>query len=76
MLSLLIILVVGGSSLHFTDMESDSAFYSVFLPVLDVFCFIALALWIVFRFHKSGINQNTQSRGGGGFFGGDGGGDC
>ena len=79
MISLLIIIAITATSLHFTDMESSSAFYGIFLPLINFLCFVALALWLVLHMHKKGINQHTSSSdsGGGGFFGGDGGsGDC
>jgi uncharacterized membrane protein len=69
MFALLAILLVVGISIHFTDLESGSAFYSAFLPIVAVFSLIALSLWIVLYFHRKGINQLTDTRGVGGFSG-------
>lgn len=77
MIALFIIIIVAGTSLHFTELGSDSAFYSVLLPIICFFSLIALTLWLVLFFHRKGINQRTHRRGPfGGFFwgGGDDGG--
>lgn len=77
--SFIFIVIMGASALKFTDMQSDSAFFSVLLPFTVFFSALALAFWFVILFQKKGIKQNVSGKGGGGFSdfgGGDGGGDC
>ncbi|MCP4877742.1 MAG: hypothetical protein GY896_19985 [Gammaproteobacteria bacterium] len=73
---LALILVIGGTSIYYTDMESESALASVLLPILVVISLIALALWLVTLFHNRGIVQTTHSSvdGSSGFMGDDSGG--
>ncbi|MBL1278487.1 MAG: hypothetical protein COB30_020625 [Ectothiorhodospiraceae bacterium] len=66
MLSLLIILLIAASSLHFTDLEHPSTFFSVLLPIVDVISLIFLALWLVFFFQRKGITQYTSPKSGSG----------
>ncbi len=73
MLSLFIILSGLGISWFLIDLSSDSVIGNVLAPLGLVLFFIALALWIVFRLHSAGIEQTTNSSGGG--FGLDGFGD-
>ena len=72
-----ILLIVSSAWLSFIyiDIESANMFHSLVLPLLFVLSLIALAIWFVAFFHKSGINQTDSSSGdsGGGF---DSGGDC
>ena len=77
--SLLIIVLIGGTSFVYTDIDSSSVFYSGVLPLLVLLALVAAALWFVLLFHRLGVTQTTHSRGGepGGFgdFDGGGGGD-
>lgn len=75
----LIIVIVGGLSFYFKDLSSDPVFFAVFLPICDFLLVVALAVWLVFFFHRRGISQNAATSGsgaGGRFWGGfgDGGG--
>ena len=73
MRALLVIIGVAVASFHYTDLESDSAFHSVLLPLVFVASLIALAVWLVMRMNPTG----GSGGGGGGYFGGGGGsGDC
>ena len=54
-------LIVGAVSFYFTDVESESALYSVMLPVIDVIALTSLAVWFVALFHKLGIKQTYTS---------------
>ena len=76
LLRLIIILAVGGTSIYFSDFESEATLNSIALPIVAALALIALALWFVALFHKFGVQQtyNSSSDGGAGF-GGDGGGD-
>ncbi len=77
-LSLAIILSVGAVSVYFTDLNSETALHSLFLPIIDLFSFLALALWIVIFLHRRGIQQSTAggaSGVSGGFINGGSGGD-
>ncbi len=74
--SLLLIVASAGVSLHYSDLESESAFYSVLLPVVAVISLISLTLWCVLLFHRRGINQKAPRRMGDvNFLDGPGGGD-
>jgi hypothetical protein len=76
--SLLTIIVVGGISFYYTDIESPSLLLSIFLPIINFLALLTLGFWFVTLFHKIGINQTSSSGGGDGtgfFGGGDGGGD-
>lgn len=73
-------MLVGGCSLYFSDLESESVVASILLPIGFVVSLIAFTLWLVTLFHKRGISQSASKSGGGapGFFddgagGGDGG---
>lgn len=67
-------------SYHFTDVESENAFYSLVCPI-GIFIFLcALAIWLVQRF-ASGLSSNSSGDGGAGIGGssdhcGGDGGDC
>lgn len=78
--SIILICIIGATSFTYTDLESESAFFSMFLPFIDFLSLVAIALWFVALFHKKGITQTTESHkgdSGGGFGGFDGGGgDC
>ena len=79
--SLILISIVGATSFTYTDLESDSAFFSIFLPFVDFCSLVALALWFVTLFHKKGITQSTGPYNGESGTGvdigdSDGGGDC
>ena len=73
--SLIVILLICATSLHYSDLDGNSALDSILLPLVAVAGLIALALWLVALLHRRGINQKT-GRGGGGldFFDGDSGG--
>ena len=73
--SLLAILLVGGLSIYHADFDSESALYSVLLPLLALLSLIALALWIVTLLHRKGVQQTIKMEPGNGmdFPGGDGG---
>ena len=59
LLSFLIIVITAFISFFFTDLESDSVFFSLVLPFVDFIILIVAALWLVFLFHKFGINQTS-----------------
>lgn len=63
----LILLACTAASFYWTDLESDSAVYSMLLPLLDFVLVCSLALWLVARGGMQGV---TNSRDSGGFFGG------
>ncbi len=76
--TLAVILFTGTASIYNADLDSESAFFSILLPITSVISLIALALWIVAHFHKKGISQTTSHGGGSGldfFDDGSGGGD-
>ena len=78
LLKLLIIIAVGGASIYFSDLESESVLNSIILPIVAAFALVSLALWFVALFHKTGIKQTYSSSsdaGSGSGFGGDAGGD-
>jgi hypothetical protein len=58
--SLFIIIVVGVSSFFYTDIKSNSAFYSGVLPFVDFIVLVALAIWFVVMFQRQGISQTTN----------------
>ena len=60
--SLIAILSAAGASLHYSNLESQSAFYSVLLPLVAAVSLIALTLWCVLKFHQRGISQRAQRR--------------
>lgn len=73
--SLMIILLICGASLRYSDLDSDSTLYSVLLPLVAVTGLIALAVWLVALLHRRGFGRNTAGDGGGlDFFDGDSGG--
>ncbi len=63
--ALVVILLIAGFSLYFTDLESESVVASVLLPIALVIALIAFTLWLVTLFHRRGISQSA-SRGAGG----------
>ena len=71
-----LIIIVGfiGFSYAYVDMQSESIFASVVLPLFVVLGFIALALWCVGWMYNCGVNQRARRHGGGGFWDGDAGG--
>lgn len=72
--TLVFIVVVAGTSFHYTDLQHGNVVTGVLLPIVNLVSLISLALWFVMRFHHLGISQTT-TRDDGGFFGdGDGGG--
>jgi hypothetical protein len=74
--SLLIIVLIGGTSLVYTDIDSPSVFYSRVLPPTLLLALMAPAVWFVLLFHRLGVTQIANSSGGepGGFGDPDGGG--
>ena len=78
---LIFILLIGGISFFFTDLESESALRSVVLPLIDFLALVALMWWFVALFNKLGVKQTSDIGGGdvnihlGGMDGSDGGGD-
>ncbi|MEO0424020.1 MAG: hypothetical protein AAF184_16905 [Pseudomonadota bacterium] len=56
---LVAILAVGAVSMAFTDLHSESVWRAGWLPVLDVLCLMALAVWLVVRFHIDGVAQSS-----------------
>jgi uncharacterized membrane protein YgcG len=74
--SLIIIIIIGITSFSYTNIESNSVFLSVALPILFFISLVALAIWFVAFFNKNNISQTTDSRGSdsGGLGGFDGGG--
>ena len=77
--SIILICIIGTTSIIYTDLKNPNTFFSMFLPFIDFISLVALALWFVTLFHKKGITQTTASQNGdtgGGFGGFDGGGDC
>ena len=72
--SLFLILTIGITAFTYTDLNHDSAFFSVFLFLVVLASHIALSIWLVIAFN---IKGSTSSAGGdssgGSFFGGDGG---
>lgn len=58
----LTIVATGVLSFVFTDIHSESAFFSVVLPLAVLFSAMALAVWFVLLFHKHGINQYAGGR--------------
>ena len=75
-IKLICILLAGFLSLKFTDLQSESVFFSWVLPVCFFISLIALAIWAVSFFYQKGISQNTTSRGGSGVWFDGGSGDC
>jgi len=73
--SLFLIILIGGFSFLYTDIESSSLLFSLFLPIVDFLVLIALGFWFVALFHKTGVNQSSSGSDGTGFLGGDGDGD-
>ena len=74
--SLIVILLIGGTSFYHTDISSDAMLNGVLLPLVDFFSAVALVLWIVLFLHKRGIRQAFGTGDAGSGFGGDiGGGD-
>ena len=59
--SLFVILTAGGLSIYYSDLDSESSFSSILLPIIAVISLIALALWLVTFFHNRGINQTIKS---------------
>jgi hypothetical protein len=77
LLSLIAIIVIGGFSIYFADLNAESAFATVVLPLAILLSLIGLALWFVCLFHKLGVKQVDDSSAGGvagGFSSGDSGG--
>jgi hypothetical protein len=70
MKALIIILAGLWSIWHFMDIESESGFYSVFLPILFGLFFLALVIKL-----NGGSGKGGGGYYGGGFGGGDSGGD-
>lgn len=71
--SLVVLVALLAASFYWTDIESENAFFSVFLPLADFLLLCALGLWFVQR----GAGQRIDRSGGdGGFFGGGDGGGC
>ena len=77
LLRLIFILAVGGTSIYFSDFESEAVLSSILLPIVATLALISLALWFVALFHKLGVKQtySSSSDGGTGFGGDVGGGD-
>lgn len=71
--ALAIILLIGSLSIYYSNLDSESAFASILLPLTSVLSLIALALWAVCLFHKKGIDQTVKhGTGGADSFSGDG----
>ncbi len=62
--SLAIITLTATVSIYNADLGSEAAFFSIFLPIVSVISLIALVIWVVALFHKEGISQTTNLRGG------------
>ena len=74
--SLVIILAIAAVSIHYSDLQAESALHSILLPLLALLSLTALALWLVHLFHRRAISQKTRPGGTGMDFldgGGDGG---
>lgn len=76
-MKLFVVIVVGlFLSWHYTDLSSESAFRSVFLPILVFLFLVALAMWLVLkagfgsRVDRDGTYGGGAGGDGGGFFGG------
>lgn len=72
--SLVLIVALLAASFYWTDIESDNAFFSVFLPLIDVLLLCALGMWFVL--HGGGRRMDGSGTGGGFFDGGGDGGGC
>ncbi len=72
--SLVILVLLLSASFYWTDIESENAFFSVLLPLLDVLLLCALGMWFVL--HEGGRRMDGSGTGGGFFDGGGDGGGC
>lgn len=61
--SLITIISIGIASFTYTNIESNSVFLSIALPISFFISLVALAVWFVMLFHKNDIPQITDSRG-------------
>ena len=59
---LVLILIVGATSIRYSDFEHESAVFSLLLPLVALLSLIALALWVVAWFHRRGKGQTLESR--------------
>jgi cation transporter-like permease len=60
------IIVVGALAWVFTDIDSQSVFSSVLLPLLVFLSIVAFAIWLALFIHKTGLDkdegiQNVES---------------
>jgi len=62
--SIIIICTIGATSFIYTDIESSNVLFSMVLPFVNFLLLISVAIWFVMLFHKNGVNQTTNSRGG------------
>ena len=70
------IILIGGASLYFAELGSESVLQSVVLPLIVFLSVVALCFWLVAFFHRRGVKQTGYSSGDGvgGSFDGDSGG--
>ena len=68
MRAFIIIVAFISFSFAYVDLQSESAFASVVLPLFVVLGFIALAVWCVGLMYKRGVNQRGRHDGGGYFW--------
>ncbi len=61
LISLMAILTVGGVSLHFTNLSSESLLYSRWLVLLDFLAIVALLIRFVALFYRLGIKQRSSA---------------
>jgi len=52
------IMAVGASAYVFTDIDSQSVFPSVLLPLLVFFSIVAFAIWLVLFIQKAGLDND------------------
>jgi len=51
------IIVVGALAFVLTDIDSQSVFSSVLLPLLVFFSIVSFAVWLVLFIHKTGLGK-------------------
>ena len=56
--TLVLIVGVGAVSYALTDIENESIFLSVALPIVVLMSLISFAIWMVLFVHKMGIDNN------------------
>jgi hypothetical protein len=55
--ALFFIVATAAAAYTFTDLESDSAFLSIVLPVVFVLSLIAFALWVALFINRNGLDK-------------------